>query len=456
MLTPLFTIVQNEDFVIITIKAQNSNIAGTEVLFDGNEVKFYSKPYFLRLNLSGEVIENGQEVVEFNTDNGEFLVKAPKLNKGENFENLDMITKLLAPVKRINHCKQFIEVIDENRIEDDGEFDWQVEQKEWTAEDEVSLLGERYGFGNQKSGILARMEEEFFGLFDIRNPEQKNFAQRRQERLMMENTDFSDDHYLCDLHEQESEIDRLIDFKADWESQNDCHFSDEEIFKLKNFFNKEYLLDKNMKQSLILGIVDILFAYAYNIRTMEGERSSESGWTICKLSSTLSWLETFSSIKEVLISCTRRSLCYPLYRHWRLSMKVIEDTIQIFRMGKVYVIKCLLDVHSILNESGDSRYIFNDLYITDYCIWLQSVKSKTLESLVSALEKVKLRKKDVELDIGVLEKAALLAIRDQQRLERENYITSSNQQVSTCDSKSTSSNSKEKSLTKGVQELQIK
>lgn len=41
--------------------------------------------------------------------------------------------------------------------------------------------------------------------------------------------------------------------------------------------------------------------------------------------------------------------------------------------GKAAVLKCLLDIHKIFMES-DPAYILNDLFITDYCIWIQKVK----------------------------------------------------------------------------------
>ena len=53
----------------------------------------------------------------------------------------------------------------------------------------------------------------------------------------------------------------------------------------------EFKLTENDKKIINYQIVDILFAYAYDYRTTEGDRSVESGWTINKLSSTLSWLE---------------------------------------------------------------------------------------------------------------------------------------------------------------------
>lgn len=37
------------------------------------------------------------------------------------------------------------------------------------------------------------------------------------------------------------------------------------------------------------------------------------------------------------------------------------------------MLRCLLDLHQLMAES-EQMYILNDLYITDYCVWLQQVK----------------------------------------------------------------------------------
>ena len=50
---------------------------------------------------------------------------------------------------------------------------------------------------------------------------------------------------------------------------------------------------KDTRMSIYLGAVDILLAYCYDNRTTEGDPTSESAWTINKLSSTLSWLQVY-------------------------------------------------------------------------------------------------------------------------------------------------------------------
>ncbi|XP_075839456.1 protein SHQ1 homolog isoform X3 [Microtus pennsylvanicus] len=76
-------------------------------------------------------------------------------------------------------------------------------------------------------------------------------------------------------------------------------------------------------------------------------------------------------------------------------------------LGKSAVLKCLLDVHKIFQEN-DPAYILNDLYISDYCVWIQKAKSKKLTALADALKAVSLSKAQLGLELQELEAAALL------------------------------------------------
>ena len=41
--------------------------------------------------------------------------------------------------------------------------------------------------------------------------------------------------------------------------------------------------------------------------------------------------------------------------------------------GRRSVLKVLLEIRGILMDQ-DCRYVLNDLYITDYCVWIQSTR----------------------------------------------------------------------------------
>ena len=43
--------------------------------------------------------------------------------------------------------------------------------------------------------------------------------------------------------------------------------------------------------------------------------------------------EYHGSVNEVVYCCIRRSLCYPLYRHWDLVQVILQDTRQLFHLG---------------------------------------------------------------------------------------------------------------------------
>uniref|UniRef100_K1QHE0 Protein SHQ1 homolog n=1 Tax=Magallana gigas TaxID=29159 RepID=K1QHE0_MAGGI len=271
-------------------------VTDTEIFIEDDEFRFHSKPYFLRLCLPGNIVENGHEKANYDSSKGIFTIVVPKESPGEMFEGLDMLTSLLTP-KSQKLKKPVIEVIkkdEDDKVEEEAhseeeeeeEFDWHVEQHPY-KEKELLLDSQTYGFANQKSGIFKRLQVE-------------------------------------------------------------------------------------------------------------------SGWTICKLSATLSWLETFSSVSDVVRSCIRRSLCYPLYRHWDLSQTVLQDVHNILAAGKQQVLKCLLDIHSILGSSYP-RYILNELYITDYCVWVQTISNKRLKTLASALEKRTISKEDVGFELEFIE-----------------------------------------------------
>jgi protein SHQ1 len=51
---------------------------------------------------------------------------------------------------------------------------------------------------------------------------------------------------------------------------------------------------------LLLGLFDILYSYAYDVRTTLGEHNVESAWTVAKISPSLAWLEVRRSPSNVV------------------------------------------------------------------------------------------------------------------------------------------------------------
>ena len=56
--------------------------------------------------------------------------------------------------------------------------------------------------------------------------------------------------------------------------------------------------------------------------------------TDLRVPSPLPSLQVFKgSVHEVVYCNLRRSLCYPLYRHWQLAQAVLQDTRDLFHLG---------------------------------------------------------------------------------------------------------------------------
>lgn len=455
MITPAFDLSQDPDYLILSIRVPYTRTSEFDLYIDGADFKFFAKPYFLRLCLPGRLVEDGREKATFDIDKGIFTVRVPKETAGEHFEGLQMLTSLLAPkgsrsAKPLaedvstDGCSQTMGDVEE---EDEEEFDWQVEQEVYkeSSEEELRAL-QKYGFGNQRSGVFARLQEELGDVIDNGNPDGTTAAERRQARLEAEASAFSPDHYLADLFEDD-EIKGLLKFTPWWtklspsteqEGEAAVSFTDNEKEQLRKFTNRSYLLDKTSRYQVWLSLVDILLAYSYEVRSTEGEHSVESPWTIRKLSGTLCWLETYSSLQEVLVSFGRRVLCYPLYRHFAMVSVAVRDTAKILQTGKACVLRCLLDIHRVFREN-DPAYILNDLYITDYCIWIQRVKSKKVTALAETLQKASLRKEDLELELEELEEAATMVV------EEEGQGASKNALISCSDSSCTSNEESDES-----------
>ncbi|XP_063071345.1 protein SHQ1 homolog [Engraulis encrasicolus] len=460
MLTPAFELSQEPDFLTLVIRVPYTRTSEFDLYIDGDDFKFYAKPYFLRLTLPGRIVEDGREKGSFDIDKGVFTLRVPKESPGQHFKGLQMLTSLLAP-RGARSAKPLVEELDlgpcegatgaelgtegggggdeeqgDEEDEEEEEFDWQVEQTAYCEQPEEELQRlQKYGFGNLRSGVFTRLQEELSDVIDVKDPDGTSPAARRRARLEAERNKFDADHYLADLFEDEV-IQSLLRFRPWWRavsSSSGCSsdqnqakeerermvvFSEEEKDQMRRFSNRGYLLDKASRRQVWLGLLDILLAYAYEIRVTEGEHSVESPWNIRKLSGTLCWLETYQSVQEVLVSFGRRVLCYPLHRHFGLATAALQDAVHILQAGKACVLKCLLDIHKIFREN-DPAYILNDLYITDYCVWIQRVKSKHVSALLEPLQKATLRKSDLELELDELEAAAALVEGEEEEDEDE-------------------------------------
>ncbi|XP_029042620.1 protein SHQ1 homolog isoform X1 [Osmia bicornis bicornis] len=425
MLTPRFEITQTDAEVAIMIHAPYANIKDTEVYVEGTDFRFYSTPYYLRLRLPREIEENDSSFGSYDCEKGDFSLRFSKVNHGEYFENLDMISTLLAPQKKKSTIVPNIEVIgnpsanseDINEISNEHNStlneningdEWYIPQNNPTETIPLLSSSPKYGFANKISAALVAFESAWIKeVIDLPMPDTTLQSERKILREKRELSDFNEEHYLADLMQPEC-IEPYLLFTAEWDTleKENISFNESEIDVLKELPNKEYLLDNEETDRLLLSLVDILFGSCYNHRTTLGENTVESSWTINKLSSTLSWFDDFSTPEEVIKACFRRSICYPLFRNWKLSIKVLEDVKKVVKLGKKYIIKRFCEIHGMFNNSCEPRYILNQLYIKDYLIWLQQINESLIELLDTLIANVQPSKEEMGLDLIELEQAA--------------------------------------------------
>ncbi|KAM6256355.1 protein SHQ1 homolog isoform 2-T2 [Porphyrio hochstetteri] len=351
MVTPAFELTQDLDFLTIIIKVPYARASEFDVYFEGEDFKFYAKPYFLRLTLPGRVVEDGREKASYNTDKGTFTILLPKEIPGQYFEGLDMLTSLLAP-KKSRSAKPLVEEIAasaELSEEEEEEFDWEIEQTPYEESAGSTLpLQYCYGFGSLRSGVFQRLQDELSDVIDVKDPDQTPVEERRRKRLAAEDAKFEPDHYLADFFEDEA-IQHVLKYKPWW-------------------------VDAHKKMTAL-------------------QRESHQE----------------------------------------------HDT---HTLGKAAVLKCLLDIHKIFMEN-DPSYILNDLFITDYCIWIQKIKSKKLAALSESLQKTTLTKSHVGFELEELEAAAVLVQEEERTLKAAGTV--SKQQLPS--SESETSDSEESSST---------
>lgn len=61
------------------------------------------KPYFLRLNFSHALLEDDESSAQYDPSSGYLTITMTKENKGQDFKDLDLLAKLLAPRTTTHH-----------------------------------------------------------------------------------------------------------------------------------------------------------------------------------------------------------------------------------------------------------------------------------------------------------------------------------------------------------------
>ena len=95
--TPEFQIRQDDEYLYIDIHVPYVRVSDMDFTIDGPLFSFYVKPYLLKLNLPGNLVddERAKATYDIENRNGTITCHVPKENPGF-FPDLDLITKLLS------------------------------------------------------------------------------------------------------------------------------------------------------------------------------------------------------------------------------------------------------------------------------------------------------------------------------------------------------------------------
>ena len=116
-----------------------------------------------------------------------------------------------------------------------------------------------YGFNHQYNGLFSNFDSEYSIIFDNSSPDTLPSSSIRQNRLNQEQEDFNLDYYLADRHEFDDE-ENILNYSLIVTNE----LNDQDRDDLKNLKYKEFLIDESVP--IYLGLIDLLYAYAYDQR----------------------------------------------------------------------------------------------------------------------------------------------------------------------------------------------
>ncbi|KAF9476317.1 SHQ1-domain-containing protein [Pholiota conissans] len=446
MITPRFSCSQTENAVIVSMYCPSIRAADVEINVDETLVTVHVNPYFLRLNFSKPLLDDEESSANYDPSSATLTITLTKENKGEVFEDLDLLAKLLAPRKTPVISSPSIEVISTQgtaeedlvaqaealSIKDDElaeaeENDWQIPQE--VPQDGLPPLNlskeKHYGFLDMHSGYLKHAlhtENEINELGG--DAEECTKEDRTSRRLKHENDKFDEEHYMADFMDDEC-IQELIAWTHPHISdKNTFQYTEQENAAVLRLPRKEYLATDIQTHDLYLTLITLLFSYAYDSRTSQHDPTPESAWTMGNLTPAFTALDSPQSTEysggphvfprmelvDALVPSYRRSLTFPLYRSFALAEKCRKDVAGFLQKGKRIVMRCLLEMKDIFDHH-EVYYIYSKIWLDDFCVWIQAdADDEIVKQLGKNLMEAKVDKDLIDWDLDLIETAALQAI----------------------------------------------
>ena len=416
-ITPRFHLTQTDTAVELSIRVPHVRVTVESiqvvVVDDDAVLHFSSPPYLLILRFAPHRFHQDAAAAcasyEPLIEHGTICLSLRKAQPGP-WENLDLLGQWNKPLSRGTTGVRWLRQVQDNNHgspESEKVNHATVDMDETTE----SVRVDGYGFLRLYHGIYADLTRD--GLAQemlempwieepsmIRLPSDTNIHRgRRVQRKEMEFEKFHADRYRQDLDIHEDYIYQCaMSYPPHWRERS--HPEDtlaEELSKLSLQKNENSFFTDQERQELMAipypllpstitvehveglcaGLVDLMFAYVYDHLTTAGDPTVESAWAISTLSASLSclddWLEEIDAdarLYSVGHSCLRRSLIYPYLRNFGFGIHCLEQVRQICAQGVRCVIRCLLQMRTILNVS-ELYYLGNKLWIDPYLAWLQ-------------------------------------------------------------------------------------
>jgi protein SHQ1 len=77
MITPTFVVSQTADFVIIELKCPFIKAQNVQIDVDHKQLRFYANPYFIKLNWTHPLVQDGTEKSSYDIDTGIVRLQYP-------------------------------------------------------------------------------------------------------------------------------------------------------------------------------------------------------------------------------------------------------------------------------------------------------------------------------------------------------------------------------------------
>ncbi|XP_016985748.1 protein SHQ1 homolog [Drosophila rhopaloa] len=265
-----------------------------------------------------------------------------------------------------------------------------------------------YGYASKYSGPLDTSELDK-ATCRVSEPHRMSPIQRRQERVVDEMKRFSREQYKMNFVELQvpSGHQNPLRYKP---KIYETSMTQEQAHLLHNISRdqarEQQPFDILHQNEIDCGLISILLAICYDVRTTNNEATCESGWTRSILCPLYCYFEQFDNYRDVLVSFLRRMITYPLYRNFELGRQCVRDAIEVLKGGRNWLINQLLLTHQQFAGGEPSRDSFNSYYLEDYIRYVTSPSAcsdEHLRLLARNLKNVLMDVNKRHLGLGVTE-----------------------------------------------------